>query len=156
MPFAAAANTLSSSISLLSAIPKLPFSSSSSPFPILRSFSPQLLSLSLHKHYPLPLPLTRHLRSLSPSNDAVSSSNDDAFEDSPFEDEDDDAKYEDVDAESDGQDFGIDVDALEREAKDAVREYSSLLARELIIRKLLFFIKIKKSFIVKVLIEVKK
>ncbi|KAK9221043.1 hypothetical protein WN944_009467 [Citrus x changshan-huyou] len=137
MPFAAAANTLSSSISLLSAIPKLPFSSSSSSsFPILRSFSPQLLSLSLHKHYPLPLPLTRHLRSLSPSNDAVSSSNDDAFEDSPFEaeDEDDDAQYEDVDDESDGQDFGIDVDALEREAKDAVREYSSLLSRELIIQ----------------------
>lgn len=141
MPFAAAANTLSSSISLLSAIPKLPFSSSSSSsFPILRSFSPQLLSLTLHKHYPLPLPLplplTRHLRSLSPSNDAVSSSNDDAFEDSPFEaeDEDDDAQYEDVDDESDGQDFGIDVDALEREAKDAVREYSSLLSRQLIIQ----------------------
>ncbi|KAL9458739.1 hypothetical protein AB3S75_007581 [Citrus x aurantiifolia] len=136
MPFAAAANTLSSSISLLSAIPKLPFSSSSSSFPILRSFSPQLLSLSLHKHYPLPLPLplTRHLRSLSPSNDAVSSSNDDAFEDSQFEDEDDDAEYEDVDDESDGQDFGIDVDALEREAKDAIREYSSLLSRELIIQ----------------------
>lgn len=132
MPSAAAAHTLSSSISLISAIPKLPFSSSfSSSFPILRSFSPQLLSLSLHKHYPLPLPLTRHLRSLSPSNDA--------FEDSPFEDEDDDAEYEDVDDESDGQDFGIDVDALEREAKDAVREYSSLLSRQLIIRKLLFF-----------------
>lgn len=135
MPFAAAANTLSFSISLLSAIPKLPFSSSSSSsFPILRSFSPQLLSLSLHKHYRIPLPL--RLRPLSPSNDAVSSSNDDAFEDSPFQDEDhdDDAEYGDVDDESDGQDFGIDVDALEREAKAAVREYSSSLSRELIIQ----------------------
>ncbi|KAH9741291.1 GTP-binding protein EngA [Citrus sinensis] len=99
MPSAAAAHTLSSSISLISAIPKLPFSSSfSSSFPILRSFSPQLLSLSLHKHYPLPLPLTRHLRSL-------------------------------ISLQRRRFDFGIDVDALEREAKDAVREYSSLLSR---------------------------
>lgn len=118
------ANTFS--LSLLSPILKLSSSSS----PILRPSSPPFVSLSLHKRsylYPLPL------RALSSSNDAVSAANDEE-EFAEFEEEDGgfEEEEEEVDDDgSDGQDFGFDVDALEREAKDAVREYSSSLSREL-------------------------
>ncbi|KAJ4724266.1 GTPase Der [Melia azedarach] len=121
------ANTFS--LSLFSPILKLSSSSS----PILRPSSPPFVSLSLHKRsylYPLPL------RALSSSNDAVSAANDEE-EFAEFEEEDGgfEEEEEEVDDDgSDGQDFGFDVDALEREAKDAVREYSSSLSRELKIK----------------------
>lgn len=116
-----------------------PITKLSSSFPLLPSLSPpQFLSLSLHTHSPSSRLSPFPIRSLSPSNDAVSSSNDDDFQES-FED---DPEFEDVydgdDDESDSQDFGIDVDALEQEAKAAVREYSSTLSRELIIRTFFF------------------
>ncbi|XP_031272002.1 uncharacterized protein LOC116130391 [Pistacia vera] len=132
-----------SSISLLYPIQnhkKLSFSSSSSSI-ILRSFSSPFLPLFPHPNRslsprPLPLPLPLPLRSSSPSNDAVLGGEGvEEFE----EDLDDDEEYgeevyDDVDAEeSDGQNYTIDVDTLEREAKDAVREFSTSLSRQLTI-----------------------
>lgn len=134
-------NATTRSLSLIYPIPnykKLSFSSSAL---ILRSLSLPFFSHFPHRQYSLssfPLPLPLPLLSSSPSNAAVF---DDGAEEEFEEDLDDGQEYgdgnydedEDKGDESDGRNNAFDVDALEREAKDAVREFSSSLSRQLTI-----------------------
>jgi hypothetical protein len=107
--------TVSKTLSILSPIPKHLSPSSLSP-PFLRS-----LSLSLPKPR-----LLSHCASRFPNTNQQA---EEAFDKGELED----VGNEEAD-ESDGEDLSaIDVDALEEEARDAAREYSSSLSRELII-----------------------
>jgi len=107
--------TLSKTLSILSPIPK-PLSPSFLSPPFLRSLS---LSLSLPKPRLLSQCVSRFPNT---SQQAEKAFDKDELEEVGDEEAD----------ESDGDDFSaIDVDALEEEARDAAREYSSLLSREL-------------------------
>jgi hypothetical protein len=105
--------TLSKTLSILSPIPK-PLSTSFLSPPFLRS-----LSLSLPKPRLLSQCVSRFPNT---SQQAEKAFDKDELEEVGDEEAD----------ESDGDDFSaIDVDALEEEARDAAREYSSSLSREL-------------------------
>lgn len=119
-------STFPRTICFRSPIPKPSYSpSASSLFPaILRSFS---LSLSLPKGFLLP-----HCSSRSPN--AKRQQGEQGGE--QFEEEEHHEFGEEEGIESDGEDYSaVDLDALEEEARDAVREYSSTLSRELRIGK---------------------
>ncbi|PSR86827.1 GTPase [Actinidia chinensis var. chinensis] len=125
-------SSLSKTLSLLSPIPSAPAPTSlSAPLrfslynPSL-SHSVSLCSADLHRHRRLSL-LRRASRQAS-GGEVIGEhgSNEDGFEEDGEEIED----FDGVDEEDDG-DYGIDVEALEEEAKIAAREYSLSLSREL-------------------------
>ncbi|GFZ20689.1 GTP-binding family protein [Actinidia rufa] len=124
-------SSLSKTLSLLSPIPSAPAPTSlSAPLrfslynPSL-SHSVSLGSADLHRHRRLIL-LRRASRQASGEVIGEHGSDEDGFEEDGEEIED----FDGVDEEDDG-DYGIDVEALEEEAKIAAREYSLSLSREL-------------------------
>ncbi|XP_057483892.1 uncharacterized protein LOC130770429 isoform X1 [Actinidia eriantha] len=124
-------SSLSKTLSLLSPIPSAPAPTSLSAPLRFSLYNPSLChsvslcSADLHRHRRLSL-LRRASRQASGEGIGEHGSDEDGFEEDGEEIED----FDGIDEEDDG-DYGIDVEALEEEAKIAAREYSLSLSREL-------------------------
>lgn len=112
-------------------------------FSVRRPFSPApVLSLSLHKNSnSLSLLSLRFSRRKDGVFAGTDGAEEEENEEEGFEEEeelDEDDEYEDA-TDDNGFGYSIDIDALEREARDAAREYSTSLSRELRIGECFFF-----------------
>ncbi|KAJ9697986.1 hypothetical protein PVL29_007205 [Vitis rotundifolia] len=137
--------TLDISRALFSVLPPIPRVSLSSlsplyPPPVFATSSPHSLSLALtlpHLHRQRTLPPCISRQTYAQFSDDTGGSESEEFleEEDEADDSDGGVDYDDDDEEVANRSYSLDVDALEEEAKHAVREYSHFLSRQLSIEE---------------------